>query len=381
MTSAAAPIGLYVHVPFCRTRCRYCDFYKVGENTERQAQFLDALHREIAGTVEYHGRRADTVFFGGGTPSLLAPAELAAVLDHLRSVFDLAADVEITAECNPSDLTPERLEGLRAAGLNRLSIGVQSFCDRELVLLGRRHDADRAAQVMVWARAAGFTNLSLDLMVAIPGQTDASFRRSLERALALEPEHISLYLLEVHGGSEMDRLRRQRPRLFPGEEAERRRFFMMSHRLAAAGFEHYEISNFCRPGRAARHNLKYWRCEPFLGFGPSAHSQMDGRRFRRPANLAAYLLQPLASEEQPSDRDSERIFLGLRLAEGVLEAEAQRASALAPAAWAEKLRRLAPFLSRAEGRLRLSPEGFVLSTAVIGELLGEGLPPARLGAQ
>jgi putative oxygen-independent coproporphyrinogen III oxidase len=362
-------LGLYVHVPFCRTRCRYCDFYRVGENAARQTSFLAALHREIAGTTEFHGQVVDTVFFGGGTPSLLDPAEIRAVLAHLREVFSFAADTEVTAECNPSDLDPHRLAGLWAAGLNRLSLGVQSFCDRELRLLGRRHDAQRAIDAVRWAREVGFDNLSLDLMVAIPGQTDASFRRSVEQAVALRPDHMSLYLLEVHGGSEMDFLRRERPRLFPGEDAERRRYFALSASLEAAGYEHYEIANFCRPGRAARHNLKYWRCEPTLGFGPSAHSFVGGRRFRRPPNLVAYLADPLVAEDQVSDVGAERIFLGLRLAEGVVEVEAQRAAALGAPAWEDKLTRLAPFLTRRDGRLRLSPEGLVVSTAVIADLL------------
>ncbi len=274
-------LGLYVHVPFCRTRCRYCDFYRVGESRERQALFLAALRREIAGSPGA-GAAADTVFLGGGTPSLLAPDEVAGVLADLGHRFAFTADVEITMEANPSDLDPARLAAYRAAGVNRLSLGVQSFADRELRLLGRRHDAERAADCVQWARAAGFDNLSLDLMLAVAGQTRASFRRTLERAVALAPDHLSLYLLEVHERSEMDFLRRERPGLFPGEEEQRRRYLEAAELLAAAGYEHYEISNFCRPGKAARHNLKYWRCEPFLGFGPAAHSQMGARRWRHP---------------------------------------------------------------------------------------------------
>jgi oxygen-independent coproporphyrinogen-3 oxidase len=374
-----APLGLYLHVPFCRTRCRYCDFYRVGENAERQLSFLDGLRREIDGWTALHGRAVDTVFFGGGTPSLLSPEQLTAVLDQLAGRFRISAGAEITAECNPSDLSPEKLAAYRAAGLNRLSLGVQSLNERELRLLGRRHDAERARDAVAWARAAGFENLSLDLMLAIPGQTDASFARTLAGAVALEPDHLSLYLLEVHEKSEMDFLRRERPRLFPGEEAQRRRYLRAASRLTAAGYAHYEISNFARPGRASRHNLKYWRCEEFLGLGPAAHSCGDGRRFRHPPDLEAYLAAPNATEEMPCDLPSERVFLGLRLDEGVTAGDVARAARLAGRELEEQLHELEPFLAAGvDGRLRLTQEGRLVSNAVLSELLALDAPVVAL---
>jgi oxygen-independent coproporphyrinogen-3 oxidase len=374
-----APLGLYLHVPFCRTRCRYCDFYRVGENAERQLSFLDGLRREIDGWTGLHGRTVDTVFFGGGTPSLLSAAQLAALLDQLAGRFRLAAGAEITAECNPSDLSPEKLAAYRAAGLNRLSLGVQSLNERELRLLGRRHDAARARDAVAWARAAGFENLSLDLMLAIPGQTDASFARTLEGAVALSPDHLSLYLLEVHEKSEMDFLRRERPHLFPGEEAQRRRYLRASRRLAAAGYAHYEISNFARPGRASRHNLKYWRCEEFLGLGPAAHSCVGGRRFRHPPDLEAYLAAPNATEEMPCDLPSERVFLGLRLDEGVAAGDVARAARLAGRELEAQIHELEPFLTAGvDGRLRLTEEGRLVSNAVLSELLALDAPVVAL---
>ena len=376
MTSA---LGIYVHVPFCRTRCRYCDFYRVGENGERQARFLAALATEIDGLEAYAGRPVDTVFFGGGTPSLLDVGEVGAVLDRLAGRFALDPGAEVTLEANPSDLDLQKLRALRAAGVNRLSVGVQSFNDRELRLLGRRHDAERAASCVGWARDAGFDNLSLDLMLAIAGQTEASFARSLERAVALRPDHLSLYLLEVHAQSEMDFLRRERPRLFPGEEAHRRRYLRTAERLTAAGFAHYEISNFARPGRECRHNLKYWRREPYLGLGPAAHSAVDGRRFRHAADLAAYLADPLAVEELESDPASERVFLGLRLAEGVSEADVLAGAALDESELGRRLLRLAPFVESRQGRLRLTREGFLVSNAVLAELLADTLAPFSSG--
>ena len=361
-------LGIYLHVPFCRTKCRYCDFYRVGENRLKIDLFLAALHREIDGWTALHGRTVETIFLGGGTPSLLSGPEIGAVLRHLEGVFAVAAGVEVTAEANPSDLDPAALAALRAAGVNRLSIGVQSFSDRELNLVGRRHDSARAEQVVREARQAGFENLSIDLMLAIPGQTEAGFRRSLDKAIALETDHLSLYLLEVHESSEMDFLRRERPRLFPGEEAERRRYLAMHERLVAAGFEHYEISNFARPGRQGRHNLRYWHLEPWLGLGPAAHSFVDGRRFQHPADLGAWLADPLATAPLDHDLAQERAMLGLRLEEGVDLETLRAASGATDVELAERLRRLRPFVVESAGRIRLTTEGRVVSNPVLTEL-------------
>lgn len=368
MSAAGAALGIYVHVPFCRTKCRYCDFYRVGENRFKIDLFLAALHREIDGWTALHGRSVETVFLGGGTPSLLSGEEIGGVLRHLAARFAVAADAEITAEANPSDLDPPVLDALRAAGVNRLSIGVQSFSDRELHLVGRRHDAARAERVVREARQAGFENLSIDLMLAIPGQTEAGFRRSLDKAIALETDHLSLYLLEVHESSEMDFLRRERPRLFPGEEAERRRYLAMHERLVAAGFDHYEISNFARPGRQGRHNLRYWHLEPWLGLGPAAHSFLDGRRFQHPADLAAWLADPLATAPLEHDLAQERAMLGLRLEEGIAIEALRAASGANDSELAARLRRLGRFVVEDAGRVRLTTEGRVVSNPVLTEL-------------
>ncbi len=364
----SATLGVYVHVPFCRTRCRYCDFYRVGENRARMDRFTAALAREIDGWSGLHGRRIESVFLGGGTPSLLEPEEVARILKHLGRRFELAPDAEITAEANPSDLTDERLRGLAAAGVGRLSIGVQSFCDRELRLLGRRHDAARAEQAVAGARAAGFERLSIDLMVGIPAQTDGSFASSLARAIELAPDHLSLYLLEVHPGSEIDLLRRERPRLFAGEEAQRRRYLTMRERLTEAGYRHYEVSNFARPGAECRHNLRYWRCQPWLGLGPAAHSYVDGRRFRHAPDLEAWIADPSAVEELPADPAAERVFLGLRLEEGI-DVALLEAAGVAPEEVARRLARLEDFVEQRDGRLRLTAEGLLLSNPVLAELL------------
>lgn len=369
-------IGIYVHVPFCRTRCRYCDFYRVGEKQERIGAFLGALEREIEGLEEHAGAPVDTIFLGGGTPSLLAPRQVVGILDALRRRFSVSSAAEVSLEANPSDLDVERLAGYRRAGIDRLSLGVQSLCDRELELLGRRHDAARAAACVGWAREAGFDNVSLDLMLAIPGQTEASFAATLERALDLAPEHLSLYLLEVHARSEMDGLRRRRPRLFPDEEAQRRRYLRAVEQLTAAGYEHYEISNFAFPGRRSRHNLRYWLGRPFLGLGPSAHSAVGGRRWRHPPDLAAYLEDPHAIEELPSEPREERVFLGLRLLDGVDRDELAAACGLSSAELERRLRELGDYVVVEAGRVRLTLDGILVSNAVFTELLTERREPA-----
>jgi oxygen-independent coproporphyrinogen-3 oxidase len=247
-------------------------------------------------------------------------------------------------------------------------VGVQSFVDRELTLLGRRHDAAHAARALATARRAGFANLSLDLMIGIPGQTDGSFAHSVARAIDVAPDHLSLYLLEVHPGSEIDFLRRERPGLFAGEEAQRRRYLAMRERLAKAGYGQYEISNFARPGFECRHNLRYWRCDDWLGIGPAAHSFVDGRRFRHLPDLEGWIVDPMAVEALPCEPASERVFLGLRLTEGIAESTLLGLG-LEAAELERRLTRLAPFVLRETGRLRLTAEGFLLSNAVLAELL------------
>jgi oxygen-independent coproporphyrinogen-3 oxidase len=370
------PLGIYLHVPFCRTRCRYCDFYRVGANAERIAAYLEALDSEIRDWPGPTKPEVDSIFFGGGTPSLLDPGQIADLLMRLRARFDVLPGAEISLEANPSDLDRARLEGYREAGIDRLSLGAQSFVDRELTLLGRRHDADDVDRTFDLARAAGFDNVSLDLMLAVPGQTTAGLHRSVERAIDLDPEHLSLYLLEVHERSEMDFLRRSRPRLFPGEEAQRSRYLWTSERLQAAGYEHYEISNFSRPGRACRHNLKYWTCRETLGFGPAAHSLFGGHRWRQRPDLDGYIARPGRLEPVPCDLEEERLFLGLRLDRGV---ELSRLAAWLKGGESvveERLQRLERFVERRDDRLRLRAEGRVVSTAVIAELLE---PPGRVG--
>jgi oxygen-independent coproporphyrinogen-3 oxidase len=370
-------LGLYVHVPFCSTKCRYCDFYRVGANEEKQKAFLGSLVGEIDGAPA-DDRSVETVFFGGGTPSLLSGAQIGEVLRAFRRRYAWGDAVEVSIEANPSDVDGARLEAWRAAGVNRLSLGVQAFNARELSLLGRRHGVQGARDAVLAARAAGFASISLDLMLAIPGQTEASFRRSVEEAIAVGTDHLSLYLLEVHRETEFDALKRKRPGLFPGEEAQRRRYLAAARRLVGAGFEHYEISNFARPGHRSRHNLKYWRCEPVIGFGPAAHSFDGRRRWRNLPDLAGYVRDGVRREEVVTVVDEERVFLGLRLQDGVRLSAAARVAGAPLEAMRRRVSRLGSLVDllddAADGLaedpiVRLTAEGFVVSNAVIGRLL------------
>lgn len=219
------------------------------------------------------------------------------------------------------------------------------------------------------ARSAGFERLSFDLILGLPAQTAAGFRATLDRALELAPEHLSIYMLEVHAGSEIDGLLRRRPALFPGEDELWRRYLLARETLEAHGWRQYEISNFARPGGVSRHNLKYWRCAPVLGLGPAAHSLLDGRRLAHRRDLAAYLADPLAMEELPCDLDEERVFLGLRLHDGLPRHSVVRALGIAPAALDGWVERMGERVVASDGRIRLSPQGWLVSTTVIGELL------------
>ncbi len=317
--------SLYLHIPFCEKKCVYCDFYSL-ETPSLMGDFLDALHNEIDlyGALA-RGRSFSTIFLGGGTPSLLLPAQLESLLDHLHTTFTIEPAAEITVETNPGTVTPEKLAAFRSLGVNRLSIGIQSFHEDELRFLTRIHDANQARQCVEWARRAGFENFSIDLMYALPGQTRERWLANLEQAMALAPLHISAYGLIVEDGTPLARMV-QSKQVSPApleDEAELYEFtmeFMERH-----GYEHYEVSNYARPGFRSQHNYNYWTHESYLGFGPSAHSFWVGdnavaRRWWNIAHLSHYcdrLRQrelPLVTEETLTKQQlmTERVFLGLR---------------------------------------------------------------------
>src|SRR5438094_1890420 len=278
-------LGLYLHIPFCSAICNYCNFNRGLFDAGLKARYVDALVAEIARA----GGAADTIYFGGGTPSLLEPAEIARVIGACGEAFDVSPDREVTLEANPESVTEERLAAYRAAGVNRLSFGVQSFRDDELRRLSRLHDADRARAAYAEARRAGFDNVSLDLMMWLPAQRVDQWLTSIDAAIDLAPEHVSLYLLEVYPNAPLkDDMARAQWSQAPDEDAATMYLTAMA-RLDHAGYEQYEISNVSRPGRRSRHNLKYWIDGEWLGFGCGAHSTRDGVRWRNVAATDEYI--------------------------------------------------------------------------------------------
>ena len=324
-------LGLYVHIPFCSAICNYCNFNRGLFDASLKEQYVQALLREIASqgdpsTALGTGRApADTIYFGGGTPSLLEPAEIAAIIAACRAAFAVAGDAEITMEANPETVTPERLAAFRDAGVNRLSYGVQSFRDEELQRLSRLHSASRAAEAFAMARAAGFDNVSLDLMMWLPQQTIAQWLESVDALIALGPDHASLYILELYPNAPLrEAMARSKWSLAPDDDAAEMYLEAMA-RLDAAGYEQYEISNVARRGRESRHNLKYWADGEWLGFDCGAHSTRRGVRWKNLSSTTEYIAavasggQPGVEKRELSRREAleEALFTGLRLARGI----------------------------------------------------------------
>jgi oxygen-independent coproporphyrinogen-3 oxidase len=314
-----SPAGLYVHFPFCRRACFYCHFFKRGFRPPAAASWLRLLLRELHLRRD-PGLRVDSVYFGGGSPSLLAAAQVGSLLEAAARSFALAPRAEVTLEANPEDLSPALLRGLRGAGVNRLSVGVQSFQERDLRFLRRGHDAAAAIAAAAMARDAGFANVSLDLMIGLPAQTARSMELNVRLVAVLRPEHVSVYILEnapLPAGAASS------------PERDARLYHQARRALAGLGYGHYEVSNFARPGRASRHNLKYWRMGPYAAVGPSAAGFLAGRDYRNVADLRRYG-EMLESGRLPEARTraldpaKRRVVTGLRLLEGV------PASALAP---------------------------------------------------
>jgi oxygen-independent coproporphyrinogen-3 oxidase len=371
------PPGVYVHVPFCRTKCTYCAFVSGDYEEALAGRYLAALDREIAHAGEAAGRpRVDTVFFGGGTPSLLPAADLIRVLDRIRDAFDVAPGAEITVEMNPGTITPEKLEAYREAGVDRASVGVQSFDDRELRQIGRVHTAGDARSAVRMLREAGFENVSADLIAGLPYQSSDVWRRNLDEAVALETDHLSLYMLELHPGTKLARDVEAGRVARPDDDLAAEMYEEMIDRLEAAGFSHYEISNFARPsGRRSRHNEKYWTDADYFGFGVAAHGFVGGERLANARTIKAYVDAverdgTAVAERTPlsaRDRAAEAAFLGLRRLEGIdLDAFRARHGVDLLADYAEGL---APFFDAAllevvDGRLRLTRRGLTLSNEV-----------------
>lgn len=323
--SSSPPIetaALYVHLPFCPYICPYCDFAKWAFAPEAATAYLRALEAEIDRAPRV---AATTLFFGGGTPNTYESREIAAIIARLRARFGLLGDAEISVEINPDLTLCERLGGLREAGVNRLSIGVQSFDESELKTLGRRHSANDVAVVVDRARAAGFANISIDLMFGVPGQTEGTWAASLDRAFALGITHVSTYGLTIEEGTPYARWYERQPGAFFDDEREAKLYQIAIDRAAEAGFEHYEISNFAQPGYRCAHNANYWRNGSYLGLGVGAASYRAGVRSTNTRDLSEYTAAALAGGPIPGeseeltgdDRIGEATMLALRTLEGV----------------------------------------------------------------
>ena len=316
-------LGIYVHIPFCAAICNYCNFNRGLFDAGLKDQYVAALTSEIRRAGD--GGAADTIFFGGGTPSLLEPAEIASLIAACRESFAVDGDAEITLEANPETVTPERLEGYRAAGVNRLSYGVQSFRDDELQRLSRLHSASRAGEAFRMARAAGFDNISLDLMMWLPQQSLPQWLESVDALIDLGPDHASMYLLEIYPNAPLrDAMARGQWSVAPDDDAAEM-YLSGLDRMDSAGYVQYEISNTARPGRAARHNLKYWQDGAWLGFGCGAHSTRGGARWKNAASITEYIStvaaggQPVTEHRvlAPEERVEDALFTALRLTEGI----------------------------------------------------------------
>jgi oxygen-independent coproporphyrinogen-3 oxidase len=375
-----APLGLYIHVPFCRRICNYCNFNRRLFDDPLKARYVAAVRAHIervaSGITHAAPRAADTIYFGGGTPSLLLPAEIASIIDGCRQAFNVAADAEVTMEVNPDTASPEALSGYRAAGVNRLSIGVQSFRDDELMRLGRIHDQARARRAIVEARAAGFDNVSIDLMMWLPGQSLADWRQSIEGLVSVAPDHASLYMLELYPDAPL-REEMARAHLSQAPDDDAAEMYELAMEMAeAAGLAQYEISNVSRPGFESKHNLKYWRDGEWFGFGPGAHSTVGGVRWKAVSATEQFVSAIEAGSDvqtdrrvlSPEDRWQEALITGLRLVDGVGVGDLLRTYGLD--LWARYGDHLVPYLEAGllrheEGRLRLSRQGMLLANEVL----------------
>ena len=321
-------LGLYIHIPFCVKKCNYCDFLSAPANKQVQIAYMDTLQREIKEkSTEYRECCVDTVFIGGGTPTSVPYEKIVDLMDTVRQSFCLDGDCEITIECNPGTITKEALEAYKVAGINRLSIGLQSADDNLLKELGRIHTYEQFLETYEWARQAGFSNINVDLMSGLPNQTLAQYEDTITKILELHVEHISAYSLIVEEGTPFYKLYEEDKLNLPSEETERQMYYRTGELLMAAGFERYEISNYAKKGYSCRHNERYWIREDYLGLGLGASSMVNNVRFKNTEWLDEYLLENKYMETlevqnlSQSECMEEFMFLGLRMTRGVSKDE------------------------------------------------------------
>ena len=364
--------GIYIHIPFCLRKCPYCDFYSVRFDEKTAEEYTDALIRSFK-LPKYKGLRADTVYFGGGTPSAL-PSELTGrIMQAVFECFDIDKNAEITIEANPCTVDERKLSAYREMGINRISFGVQSADDRELMSLGRLHDSETAQRAILSAHKAGFENISADIMLGVIGQDKQSLIRSADRLAELPLTHISAYMLKIEQGTPYDNDRVRAT--VADEDTVSDMYIELCERLEQKGFLHYEISNFARPGFESRHNLKYWTAGEYVGFGTAAHSLYMGRRYYVPKDIAAFIDAPFQQEipeEEPHSEREEYIMLALRVSEGLDE---KKLISLYGEEGTGRLMLLAKTYEKhglcciSGSRVSLTPRGYLVSNTIIVEFL------------
>ena len=377
-------ISLYIHIPLCVKKCAYCDFVSFSGRMAQRERYVQAVCREIRAQAAFFGRRSiATVFFGGGTPTLLTGTQVTQLMDTVRDCFELLPNAEITIEGNPGTLDMANLLAYRAAGINRLSLGVQSMDDGLLASIGRIHTADEAGTAVHMAREAGFENINLDLMYGLPGQKPEQWKETLQKAIILGPDHLSCYSLILEEGTPLfDSVNAGTCVPLPDEEAMEAMDALTGEMIQAAGYVQYEVSNYAKPGRQCRHNIVYWECQPYLGVGLNAHSDMDGRRFYNPEDWEDYMVMAerdqIARDQEGgntrADRMFERMMMGLRQTRGMDAVRFKRDFGMQPQdAWPRTIEEMTrkELMACNKERIFLTPRGMQVMNGVLVSLMEE----------
>ena len=362
--------GIYIHIPFCKRKCPYCDFYSFKADESQKDSYLNAVLLCLDKWSSKIKDKIDTIYFGGGTPSVFGAERITEVLSYIKSEYDVTCDAEITVECNPSSVSEEFFREIKRAGANRISMGMQSAVDKERLSLGRLSDSLQVEKAVAMAKNVGIDNISLDIMLGVPHQTMASLDESIDFLLSQDIPHISAYMLKVEEGTAFEKMGDSL--ILPDEDTVTEMYLHISKRLSSAGYKHYEISNFSKEGKESRHNTRYWLGEDYIGIGPSAHSYLQGERFYYERDFNSFIS---GSEPIPDgfggDKD-EYIMLRLRLSQGLLfeEYEEKYAETIEKAK-IENLRKYekAGLVIIDDKGIRLTREGFLLSNVIIGEML------------
>ena len=369
-------IGIYIHIPFCKSKCLYCDFCSHPPREGEREAYISQLKAHIASyRKQLADYVADTVYFGGGTPTLLSPREIADILGAVRHAVRIDADAEITIECNPATASKSAFEQLREEGINRISIGAQSLNDKELKALGRLHTAEQFVETFKYARAAGFDNISLDLMYGIPGQTRDSWSATLDTALSLEPRHISAYGLRVEQGTPFGNM--GDALVLPDEDETVQMYLDAVKKLEDASIERYEISNFACQGSESRHNIKYWKCEEYVGFGVAAHSFFDGKRYAAPQDFDRYAAGEWLDADSVTavceeDAEVEFVMLAMRLRDGVSREQYRARFGCYPdAKYAPRIKMYVDggYIVSDEDGFRFTSDGMLVSNSILASIL------------